>query len=34
MTVRCNPGLPLILTSFWIGLAGLVVTAAARWYGR
>jgi hypothetical protein len=30
MTVRYNPGLPMILTSFWIGLGGLIMTTVGR----
>lgn len=28
--VYYNPGLPMILTSFWIGLGGLIITTVAR----
>lgn len=30
MDVRYNPGLPLILTSLWIGLGGIILTTVAR----
>ena len=30
MDIRCNPGLPLILTSLWIGLGGIILTTVAR----
>lgn len=30
MTVRYNPGKPVVLTSLWVGLAGLIVTAIGR----
>jgi len=30
LDVRYNPGLPVILTSFWVGLGGMVLTTGAR----
>jgi len=30
MTVRHNPGQPLVLASFWLGLGGLTLTMLAR----
>ncbi len=34
MTMRYSPGMPIILTSFWLGLGGLVLTTVARFRKR
>jgi len=30
MIVRYEPGKPIVLTSLWVGLAGMIITTAGR----